>query len=464
MIFKELVLRDLQHFMLGARFYLVLCLVVLVSVFSAVQFAKEFSARTNTYDQMISNEKNRLQTGIKAVNSFAQEYEHVFWRPSANEFVVSGNTGNFPNTFRMNIFSMVSLYKGNSGNYLLDTVRILDWTFIVGVILSFLAIILMYDSVIGERESGLIKLKLSQAVSRAVFITTKYCAGWLTIAIPFVGAFLLSLVIVNMLYNADMFFTQLPAMALFIFLSLVFLSLFILLGLLISCAANKSSTSLSIGLLVWVFWIILWPSMGFLIAKKYHPVSFEKYTEETSQARNTLFMNATPQASGYANYGDGKVYQYMDQRCKLINEIDKSTDDHKNNYWHDLLTVLEKARLLGRFSPAVSLQHILETIFNTGLPGFDRFYSDAKDYRLNLLNYVKELDRQDKESFHFVCSWHPETFSREKVDHAGIPVFRATQLLAVDVLSGTIFDVCYIIFLNIILFLGAYLVFEGKEL
>jgi ABC-type transport system involved in multi-copper enzyme maturation permease subunit len=226
---------------------------------------------------------------------------------------------------------------------------------------------------------------------------------------------------------------------------------------------KRSNASLSIGLLAWIFWIILWPALGYLTAKQIRPFSAVEYFSKATDDMWKLWNNADSKATAYRGVYNGKVYEHMDKRVGIINKINNLRNRTALSFWDKLAGVQEYAQTLGKISPYMAYKHALEESFGTGLAGYRKFSSNAKEYQQTLLQYVKEEDKKDKDSFHFICSWHPETWSNKKVDHASVPVFRLSSAKAPGVLSSIIFDIAYLVLLNVLLFLGAYLVFMRKD-
>jgi len=74
---------------------------------------------------------------------------------------------------------------------------LMDWLFIVGMVMSLLALVFSYDAICGEREDGTLKLVVSYPVSRSVVLLSKWAGGFVSLLLPFVTAWLAGLHIVN---------------------------------------------------------------------------------------------------------------------------------------------------------------------------------------------------------------------------------------------------------------------------
>ena len=65
----------------------------------------------------------------------------------------------------------------------------IDFTTVVAILLSFLAIVLGYDAICGERERGTLQLLLANSVPRSTVVLGKLIGGLLSIWIPLALAF-----------------------------------------------------------------------------------------------------------------------------------------------------------------------------------------------------------------------------------------------------------------------------------
>ena len=61
---------------------------------------------------------------------------------------------------------------------MLPRIGALDWSYIIGLVTSFVAILLTFDAISGERENGTLALVLSNAVSRAGVLAGKFLASF----------------------------------------------------------------------------------------------------------------------------------------------------------------------------------------------------------------------------------------------------------------------------------------------
>ena len=75
----------------------------------------------------------------------------------------------------------------------LKTFLEIDWAFVMGLIVSFVAILFTYDAVCGEREDGTLRLMLSGSVPRDGVLLGKFIGAFLSVSAPIVLGAILSL-------------------------------------------------------------------------------------------------------------------------------------------------------------------------------------------------------------------------------------------------------------------------------
>ena len=137
---------------------------------------------------------------------------------------------------------------------MLPRIGALHWSYIISLVTSFVAILLTFDAISGERENGTLALVLSNAVSRAGVLPGKFLGVFIVIVMPMLIGILLSALIVSLSGIVSLHGADWARIGLMVALSSIYIALFIGLGLAISSRMRHSSTSLVVLLLIWLFW------------------------------------------------------------------------------------------------------------------------------------------------------------------------------------------------------------------
>ena len=61
----------------------------------------------------------------------------------------------------------------------------IDWAFVIGYVLSLIALLFTFDSVAGEREHGTLRLMLANPIPRHTVLIGKFLGAFISVNIPF---------------------------------------------------------------------------------------------------------------------------------------------------------------------------------------------------------------------------------------------------------------------------------------
>jgi ABC-type transport system involved in multi-copper enzyme maturation permease subunit len=153
----------------------------------------------------------------------------------------------------------VGYYRRSAGNIgasahddLMNTLTRVDFVGVVALVLSFLAIVLGFDAVCGEREQGTLRLLLANSVSRGQIVAAKLLGGFLSVWAPVAVAFVAGLLLLRL--NADVDFSgdDWIRLILLFLVTCLFLAEVYALSVLVSTYARRAATSLIVCLLGWL--------------------------------------------------------------------------------------------------------------------------------------------------------------------------------------------------------------------
>jgi ABC-type transport system involved in multi-copper enzyme maturation permease subunit len=153
----------------------------------------------------------------------------------------------------------------------------LDFLFIVTIIMSLLAMLFSYDAITGERQRGTLRLVISNSIPRAKILLGKFIGGTASLLIPFILSLLAGALYISINPAIQWDGSAWAEFSLLIAASVVFISLFYLLGLMVSTFSRYSSTSILTCLFLWVLLILVIPNMcPFISAQLYRIPSINK--------------------------------------------------------------------------------------------------------------------------------------------------------------------------------------------
>ena len=147
-----------------------------------------------------------------------------------------------------------------SSNPYLAIFAFFDMVYIFQLVLGLLAILIASEAISGEKEDGTLRLMLTTNASRAQVLAGKVLAGLTTLAIPTALGFILLTILLLGTENIEVGVGEWVRAGLLFALSLLYLLVFYLIGLVISCATHRSATSLIYALFAWALLAIVLPN------------------------------------------------------------------------------------------------------------------------------------------------------------------------------------------------------------
>ena len=152
-----------------------------------------------------------------------------------------------------------SIASSESINPYLAIFASFDVVYIFQLVLTLLAILIASETISGEKEDGTLRLMLTTNVSRAQVLAGKILAGLTTLAIPTALGFILLTILLLGTEYIEIGTGEWARLGLLFALSLLYLLVFYLIGLVISCATHRSATSLIVALFTWALLAIVLP-------------------------------------------------------------------------------------------------------------------------------------------------------------------------------------------------------------
>ena len=340
------------------------------------------------------------------------EYE-VTKAPEVLSILNLGVTNRLGNSVLMSLRQIPSAEKKYAQeNPLLNIFTSLDLTLVYKIVISLLAMLFAFDVISGEKERGTLKLLIAQGASRFKIIHGKYYGNMLTLfASLFISLFIAFLIIIlHFLKTLDWM-----RILLFAVLTMFYISLFFLLGLLISTLTKKASHSLIFCLFVWIFFVIIVPNLSTYLATVIKPVPPEKVLEVQinelySQTQEKLRVwsennRASIRISGSMDDTDG-IY--------VLRRADRITIEHfkkliafseplyrertdkiwavKQDFYMQLRNQEKLATRLNRLSPTGLFQEVSEMVARTDIFNYERYIQQATLFREAVFNYLEAKD------------------------------------------------------------------------
>ena len=332
----------------------------------------------------------------------------------------------------------------------------IDWAFVIGYVLSLIALLFTFDAVSGEREHGTLRLMLANAIPRHTVLIGKFLGAFISVNIPFVIAVLMNLLVISTSNAVHLGAEEWGRLGIIIGIAMLYLCIFLALGLLVSARVKQSAVSLVVLLLIWVSFVIFMPNTLASIASGFSPAkSYDAFQEDRRQTRHAILdvyytqREETEDPSRLMLLSSEYVTKDAEQDRRLRQE-----------FLNERIFQVRWARALTRVSPIAIVQHLLETFAGTGLARHLQFVGNVQRYDREYHEFIADTERADPESPHIMGV--REGMSKKKVSPEAIPIFEDTLSLSKD-FNVTAMDLLLLTLFVVVLLSGAYLAFVRVE-
>lgn len=368
----------------------------------------------------------------------------------------------------------------------------LDLVFIFQVVLSLLALLFAYDAIAGELETGTLRLVLSHPVGRGTVLFAKYLAAMGCLLLPVFMSLLLALIQCSLaptLHLSPADFLRIGG----IFLTtVVYLSVFYLIGLLISTTTRRAATSLMLCLFVWVVLVLVYPNWSRFTLNPVGEMRAEKSAvdRQIAQIRESLereerrFLDNSPlegKPPAFPHLFTNMRWAHGDYFYRIQGDLKDAADPMVPHYqrFHAFfarqrIRSAEKIGLvrqqlgtqqtlrqaqwderLMKLSPASLYTFATSAWAGTDVATMVDYVRAAQAYRRTLLDYF-----EDKAAF---TSLHWFATNQGKLDWTGLPRFRFERAAVGINFTRALPALFFLCFTNFVLFMVTFLIFRQME-
>jgi len=458
---RRILWKELLTNLRSLRLSLTFILLVLSMMIAGLVFAQKYHQMVEDYDRHVNANLQSTRDSAGSINALAFHPFYLYKSPNPMRLCAEGREQHTPNSFIITISQIDGMGNRSRLNFLTARLEDLDWAFIIGVIVSFAAIILTYDAISGEREDGTLKLMMSNSISRASVILGKYLGALVSLLIPLMAAIMLNLVIVLIL-GVNFTPEQWGRIGMIGFISMVYASCFLMLGLFVSSITRSSTASLVILLFLWTIFIAIVPSTGRIAADKLQPVPPDRIINRKIGDAWSRVADTYPKDTfnwGGWNYRPPVPEQVL-RRGKASWEIAEAQDRVRDDYRNEMLSQLRLAQNLVRVSPMMTYTFLCEAVVGTGLSRSESFMSQVRKFRNEWREWIFSEDRKDEDSCHILSAeqW-TGSYSGKKPDFENLPRFSEKIPDLKDSLQSGLLDLLLLILFNVVFFMASYMAF-----
>jgi len=457
---RTILKREILHNLYSLRFLVSLALVVAIFVVGSVSFVKSHEAGLRKYQEVQTQFTEEMRAEAKSsATQLAVSRRTYTLRPRDNAFIYDGKEKYLPNAVVFSAWNVFSfLNKSGSTNPFLNAFEELNWSFIVALILSFVALFFTFDAISGEKESKTLALALSNSISRGTLLFGKYLSAILTFLAIVVPGIILSVLIVLLSGRVSLGPTFILETLGFLVVAVLIAAVLAAFGLLCSVVARNSNISLLLALSFWILFAVVIPNSSRFIAKTFFPIEKTEAIQKKVEAAFDDLNKSAPPGSWMMHTGNPFLPQH-ELRANLQRKRLDAEKGIRAAYYQSLFRQFEKTRFLTAISPVCLFQYLTEAVIGGGYPRFRKVWDDFHVYQGQFLAFFKNLDAQDPKSPHWYNPSENVSTTQKPVAFETVPQFAEKPMtFAERLLPALVFLVinvvyaCLIFFLSFVLF------------
>lgn len=316
---------------------------------------------------------------------------NVIVTPTPLSVVAKGLEENLTRLHEISVVGIQIRQNQQSVNRIFSLFAAPDLLFTIKVVLALIALLFSFDAVTHEKEQGTLKLLLSHSIRRPSLIVGKILGRYVLVAAPFIVLFLAFLLTISLLPSVHITGDNWLRAFTILAISLCYILLFTAIGVCVSTFVHRSSTSMVLGLVLWLLFVFIVPNFGTTLAKSLSDVPPADRIEMEGRLNTIRFIfERLQREKENPNQPEGR---------RMILQIKESTLRLIESYRPQMNAHVRTATTMLRFSPSGALQLALTDIANTGLYEEGRLKDAVVQYAGRNFDKINQLEPGQPEAF-----------------------------------------------------------------
>ena len=224
--------------------------------------------RINDYEQRLASynaARDAHRDELLSTRTYSFLMPKIDRQPNPLSIFNAGMDSRLGNTLRIYYTHVPVLWDAHShssGNLFIDHFYRIDLVFVFQFVLSLLALLFAYDAIAGERESGTMRVTMSNPVRRGSILGAKYVGAMTCLILPLIISFIIALIWI--VSTGSIVFSEADFLRIagILLTSIIYLSAIYLIGFFISASVHRTATALMLSLFVWVVLVLIYPSVS----------------------------------------------------------------------------------------------------------------------------------------------------------------------------------------------------------
>jgi ABC-type transport system involved in multi-copper enzyme maturation permease subunit len=448
-----LIKKEIAGNVLSFRFVLTFALFLGLILVSLFILASDYQARMQGYEASKAAHREALAR-IEKIEGKDQQVRELLYNqgvyadrpPQPLEIFVHGLEAYLPAQVHTARFTARRIDEDFYQNAFFSLFATPDCGYLINIVVSLLALLFVFDAICGEKESGTLKLVLANSVPRDLVILSKWIGGYICLVAPFLASLVAGLAYLRLSGAVPLSGATLERLLWLVGVSLLYISLFFTLGLMISTMAHKASTALLVALFAWIGWLLVIPNLAPVIARLVSPVpTLQKINAEKAAVDQEMLLRM--QRVSRTMLGYGRKAEEAREKIQQEGEARKRRLD--KFYEDELRRQIDLSKTLSRLSPSASFRYAATELARTGLglfAGFKRAYARFQEAFRQYADALEERRNKDQ----LTDDW---------LQDEEIPRLQILEARLGDTLDAIYVDLLLMGVYNVLFFMGAYAFF-----
>jgi ABC-type transport system involved in multi-copper enzyme maturation permease subunit len=413
--------KDFLLNLISVRFIIgfVLCLVIIP--FTMIVSVDDYRNQV----RICEIEQNKADDEMKQKSVWSNVRPIIVTKPEPLSIFSNGIMNNVGNKVKVAFGEYPLFPTGHThtrDNPLLNVFFSIDFSRVIAILISLIALVFAYDSITKEREDGTMKLAFTGQVSRISFLFGKLTGLLLTLLPILLFCYLLACLIIILNPGVSFPAADWGGVMLLFFSSTIYMLVFMLLGMFISSTVKSSSSAIIISLLCWVWCLFLMPNISTYLSQsiakiplydnvqsamsEYDKAYWEEYGTIWKRSMNEMNMetishwNHWSAEDGLRQITGGRritplfymhFYSYLhaEETPLMLSYADKKWTLQRD-YLDRLQHQQQIQQSIASLSPSEIFRQITETLCATGAGNFLKYMEYIRNYRETVIRYFRD--------------------------------------------------------------------------
>jgi ABC-type transport system involved in multi-copper enzyme maturation permease subunit len=428
----SIALKEFYNNLLTARFTIGFLLCLVLVPFTLLVSINDFQGQLREYE----SQKKQSEESLK-VRVYSKLRPEVVRPPQALSIFSKGVSYNVGSKVKILLGEKPMLSTGGGlvrENPFFNSFFSLDFTTILAIILSLLALLFTYDSCTGEREQGTLRLVFSNSLGRARFLLGKVIGVCLTLLPITLFCYLLAALVILFSPHVSFSAREWVGISALFGVSIIFFGLFMMIGLFISSRVRSSVTSIIVCLFVWVMFLFILPNLSTYAARSFVKANSRESLDLALQEIESEFngkceeykksLEEPPYGTWHWNYSGDEYGGYetagspdlmMEYHWQSNQFTEPLRIDYADRKWALQKAYLDEldrqrnfAERLSLLSPSEIFRLAVSALCRTDVAAHYRFLDRTREYREEFISFFE--NKKIFESYEYFTRQPPETF------------------------------------------------------